>query len=223
MKIRIAKIDLLADHIAPARAEDALTKGAPIIRLAQTKIAQLGDPRGEGLGHGDGAIVRSIFGEDDLIGLAEPLHLIDKAEGRRLEDRLLVIDGDDDADHKGHKRARLSPLGFYGSSGERWEGARASSRSARRRDDDRGWEAEDIKITEVEARGEDIIRIVDRDRRAAGVIFGARRGIVIPEPSRLRIDRVSILLIALFSSAELGEVRDIFFSRVIERVEAMPA
>jgi hypothetical protein len=58
----------------------------------------------------DGAVLRAVLGEDDLVAPAEGLEALAHVDDGGVEDGLLVVDGDDDRDARvaaGHDGASL--------------------------------------------------------------------------------------------------------------------
>jgi len=97
VEVRVAEVDLVANDDLPAREEDALLERLAVVRLAERDEADLVRIfRGELFGDFDGAIARAVLREDDLVHPPERLEPLAQVDDSRVQDRLLVVNRDDD-------------------------------------------------------------------------------------------------------------------------------
>ena len=98
VEVGVAQVDLVAqDEVAP-REQDALLEGLAVVRLAQGDDLDLpvGGVRvlgGELVADLDGAVLRAVLGQDDLVAPPERLEAFAQIDNGGVEDRLLVVDG----------------------------------------------------------------------------------------------------------------------------------
>ena len=98
VEVDVAQIDLVAEDVLAARLFDAAPERAPVVRLPERERAHLRKAGRHLVRDLDRPITRPVLGEDDLVREARVAQAIDEVHDRRLEDRLLVVDRDDDRD-----------------------------------------------------------------------------------------------------------------------------
>jgi hypothetical protein len=86
---------------SPRESKDALLERLAVVRLAHADdlhltIGGAAVLLGELLTDLDGAIFRTVLGEDDLVGPSERLQSLAHVDDGGVKDGLFVVDGDDD-------------------------------------------------------------------------------------------------------------------------------
>ena len=123
VEVGVAEVDLVAEDEVAAREQDALLQRLAVVRLAQADdlhlpVARVGVLGGELVADLDGAVLRAVLGQDDLVAPAERLQSLAEVDDGGVEDRLLVVDGDDDRDVRvrpaARRRSRVPSNGYYG-------------------------------------------------------------------------------------------------------------
>ncbi len=103
VEVGVAEVDLVAEDELAAREQDALLERLAVVRLAERDdlhlpVARVGVLGGELVADLDRAVLRAVLGEDDLVAPPERLEALAQVDDGGVEDRLLVVDGDDDRD-----------------------------------------------------------------------------------------------------------------------------
>src|SRR5882762_3727854 len=76
VELGVEQIDLVADHVLPARLEDAGLHGQAVVGLADRQHAHLGVVSLDLLADLDGAVARAVLAQQQLVGPAERTQLL---------------------------------------------------------------------------------------------------------------------------------------------------
>ena len=111
VEVGVAQIDLVADDELAARAQDALAERLAVVGLAERVDLTPADTccdSSSPMRHG--AIARAVLRQQDLVVPPQLVERGDQIDHRRVQDALLVVDGDDDRLQVGRaRRSRVQP------------------------------------------------------------------------------------------------------------------
>src|SRR5579883_2886902 len=98
VEVHEAQVDLVADDKLACRTEDAFAQGLAIVGLAEGEELYVGILLVKPLGDGDGAIARTVLGQDDLVGPAKVCQLLTKIHYGCMQDGFFIVDRNDNGD-----------------------------------------------------------------------------------------------------------------------------
>src|SRR5882724_5576995 len=99
VELRVAEIDLVADHDPAARFQDAPLERAAVVRLLFVQPAHARDSLRKLLQDPQRPVPRPVLGQDQLVSPPQLIELPAQLHRRFTDDARLVVDGDDDRDH----------------------------------------------------------------------------------------------------------------------------